>query len=389
VRAALACASVVIVAVTLLLGLWPYQPLSSSGFIAIGQTLRGERSFFPENQVRWLGSEPGLQFGEHGSIFSESEFQSSQGKAGCALEIWIEPARKDGQGTVLAFAKGKSETRFRIRQYFGLLMLFRHSSGAAAKEDVIGLDDVMQPGKRVLVTISSNGSEAALYLNGEPPRRTVSVPFGCADMEGLLVVGDSPTGYSTWAGIVSGLALYDGPVSAADAKTHLRAWQTGAANSEGDGPHVKALYLFREGRGNLARSAIPNAPSLRFPKTFKKLRPELLNPVWKEYGTAWDLATDAVVNVVGFVPLGLVVYLFLREGLGVNRSLGATVLAGFAVSLAIELGQYYLPLRSSGTTDLVTNSAGTVCGAMLATKGLTKLALGTLRQVLELIPGKK
>src|SRR5205807_10490547 len=65
-----------------------------------------------------------------------------------------------------------------------------------------------------------------------------------------------------------------------------------------------------------------------------------------------------------FVPLGFFLYGYLTSGSDVRRPLLKTLMAGFLVSLTIELGQYFMPMRNSGTTDLFTNSAGTVLGAL-------------------------
>src|SRR5262249_9470188 len=130
------------------------------------------------------------------------------------------------------------------------------------------------------------------------------------------VIGDSPDGYNPWMGIMRGLAIYDGPLSATEVHEHARMWQTGDGKAIEGGRSLRALYLFQEGHGDSAQSAIGGVPKLTIPKAFKKLHPVLLNPVWKEYGTARDFVFDAVENVVGFVPLGLVLCLYWGLGWG-------------------------------------------------------------------------
>ena len=77
---------------------------------------------------------------------------------------------------------------------------------------------------------------------------------------------------------------------------------------------------------------------------------------------------DAVVNVIGYVPLGLLfgVWGWLWGGprRGWRRPL-ALVLAVAAVSASLELLQFAIPVRHPSTTDLVLNTLGGGIGVLL------------------------
>lgn len=63
----------------------------------------------------------------------------------------------------------------------------------------------------------------------------------------------------------------------------------------------------------------------------------------------------------------------------IRRPLLVALLGGFLISLTVEVVQCFLPLRDSGTTDLITNTGGTLVGALLfrietLQKGVRRLA---------------
>jgi VanZ family protein len=89
---------------------------------------------------------------------------------------------------------------------------------------------------------------------------------------------------------------------------------------------------------------------------------------------------DLVANLLLYMPLGLCLMLALPIRWSRFIVLAWTVVAGTALSTAIELLQFYSPMRVSSLTDVVINAIGTLAGALAA---IIYLELGsTLR-----IPG--
>jgi VanZ family protein len=78
-------------------------------------------------------------------------------------------------------------------------------------------------------------------------------------------------------------------------------------------------------------------------------------------------AIDCIVNILGFVPYAYLhmAYLFSRKRIGRTAVALLIVLgSGTAISLFIELAQYYIPGRTSSLIDLTTNAVGTMIGIL-------------------------
>lgn len=78
------------------------------------------------------------------------------------------------------------------------------------------------------------------------------------------------------------------------------------------------------------------------------------------------ILTDLLLNLLVYMPLGLLLALRLRPVLGFGLALLAATLLGGLLSLAMEALQMSLPGRVSSILDLATNAAGTLLGALLA-----------------------
>lgn len=77
-------------------------------------------------------------------------------------------------------------------------------------------------------------------------------------------------------------------------------------------------------------------------------------------------AFDATLNLLSYLPVGLLLGLALRARLGVAASVLISLCLGIALSASMEYLQMYLPSRISSNMDLLSNSTGTLVGALLA-----------------------
>lgn len=80
------------------------------------------------------------------------------------------------------------------------------------------------------------------------------------------------------------------------------------------------------------------------------------HPVTTRQHLGWTTsAGDVAANVGGFVPLGLL----LRR-----RSVVLVALLALSMSLTMEFGQLFLPMREPSAADLISNTAGAVFGTL-------------------------
>jgi len=75
---------------------------------------------------------------------------------------------------------------------------------------------------------------------------------------------------------------------------------------------------------------------------------------------------DALTNWLAYLPLGMLLELTFMVRRDIWRSLLLAVLGGLSLSLSMEYAQMFLSSRASANIDVLTNTAGTLCGALLA-----------------------
>ena len=344
----LAIACLLVVVAILAAGLWPFTP-------------------FPKNEVSWAANERGLLFGDYGTILSSGPFTPTQTERGCALEMWLVPGLTDDSNTIIAFSTTENPQGFRVGQNRTTLYLARTFGLRSTSEEQtnwMAIHNVFQQGKPVFFSVTTDPGGTAVYIDGNQAKVDSRFGLSCAEFNGTMVVANSPVANNSWSGLMKGIAVYYAALSAQQVWEHYHLWLAGDASSLAT-QNADALYLFRE-RGNSIRNmGSGKQPDLIIPRSYTVLHPAFLLPFWKTFSFEGSYWLDIANNIVAFVPLGFFVSAFLSRTRLHSYSFWGTVFFGGAVSLTIEVLQYFIPMRDSGTLDLLTNTTGTTLGAWL------------------------
>ena len=320
------------------------------------------------NKVTWLKN--GLLFGHHSSIVSVGAFGDGDLKddSSDSLEIWLEPSRIDERKTILSFdGSAHPGEPFSLRQNKDGLRILRHNidEHGTARTAWIMVSGVFRENNPAFVTITLGKHDTSVYVDGVLAKVSPLLGVSRNNFTGRLVVADSPFTSSDWSGRILGLAMYHRELTAAEVAQHWQSWTRTATPTLAEGQAPVALYLFNEGKGSIVHNQLDSATDLMIPSHYFVLHPSFLLPPWREYKATWSYWQDFAVNVTGFIPLGFCFAVYFSSVQRINRPRATTIALGFVVSLTIEVLQAFLPTRSSGTTDLFTNTLGTAIGVTL------------------------
>ncbi|HLX86785.1 MAG TPA: VanZ family protein [Terriglobales bacterium] len=327
----------------------------------------------------------GVVFGTHGVIVSKSPLTASATSAGesCSLELFLAPGETARSYTILNFYVPENPGQFRIRQWTdGLLVTrnFRDSRGNDVRHKVkavkFDVDHAFQPGKLLLLTITSGAGGTTVYLDGRKAQVFPRFSILRTDLAGEIVIGTSAVDYQTWPGEIHGLAIYSKELLPEEALRHYETWTTtGAGSPDLDG--AVARYAFTEKAGREIHSSVASGPDLEIPSTFRIPHKALLRSPIREFEMTWRYLGDVLLNIAGFVPVGFLLCAFFALTRPRKNAILYAVLAGGILSFAIEVTQAYIPQRVSGVTDIITNTLGSALGAWLAQPNLVRAVLRT------------
>jgi hypothetical protein len=344
---ALAIALLGALAVIFVSGLWPFNP-------------------FPANHLSWLKEKNGLDFEENAILLSRAPLGLSDSDwSSISLELWLQPKSTPRDSTTFfSIYTSENPRQFRLMQYKNLLLVRRERKGA---EDIAIGEAVFANGP-VFVTIASGPKGTWIYSNGKPGREFPHAVLSGRDLCGQLVIGSSPFGAQTWRGEWRGLAIYGTELSPAEALDHYEKWMSDRQAELTTEFAPTTLFDFHERAGETIHDLAGKAPDLVIPRHYFVPHKPVLQTPWDEHRSsgarAADVAADVALNVAGFVPLGFLLSAFFWCATRSKRPVLTAILFGALASLTIELLQAYIPQRSSGVTDVLTNTFGTALGAI-------------------------
>jgi hypothetical protein len=325
-------------------GLWPFN-------------------FVPKNRIRWLPGGAGLRFEDYGQVYSSVPMFSPRGPDGAAeatIELVFTPSKSYNTASTVFALVNQDEVSFAIGQSLTDLFLQGSFTQVAGKPLVkLWIDDVCGPAKELFVTVTLDSRRVDVYLDDQLAR-SFPVSTRANNLSGKVLVGHSVNG-AQWSGSVARLAIFEGTLDAAEISRRYGQW-TKTRHLDREMNHRGATYEFAAPAGDFVRNVGETGPDLVVPKTFRLSKLKVLE--WPNHLDR-SVVVDAVVNIAGFVPFGLVTCLCLRSwtGRSISRCVLITILVGASASLVIELLQVFLPTRDSSLADLVTNILGTALGA--------------------------
>jgi VanZ family protein len=337
--------------ILLVAGLWPFNP-------------------FPENQVTWLRTDKALEFGGHAVALSSHSVPAvhSNGRAFCSLEIRLQPRFPylNNSGTLLVFYTPENPLQFRLMQYRDELLVRRdyRNDKNQVKTVEIELEHVFTGNEPVSFAVTSGPAGSVAYRNGVPVGTSTRMGLSCHDFSGQLVLGNSPVSDDPWQGKLYGLAIYDRELTPEEVWRDSAAGVAEEARQPDEKERVIARYGFAEGSGKIVHNTAGPAPDLYIPDVFRILHKKFLMSPSEESQDKLELR-DILINIVGFIPFGFLLFAYLSWHTWWNRAAFLTILTGAAMSLTIEVLQVFIPARSSGITDIITNTLGTFLGVLL------------------------
>jgi len=338
-------------------------------------------SFHPVNHVAWLSNENGLRFNGRGIVLSPKGFEFPEGQSltGISLELWLESSQDKYSTALLSFSSAENPDQFRLRQACGSLLILQEPFATSRHSAMTSfwVRGAFQAHKRRFIAITSGTQGTAVYLNGIRAENVPTFKITSKDFSGRLIVGASSTAYDTWRGKFFGLAIFGHELAATQVSEHYQAWLTGQPYVlKSDQP--AALYTFADRSGNTVHDEVIPGPDLVIPVSFSiQYKPFLKSP-WREFYPNQAYFRDVLVNVAGFIPLGFFFCMLFSSSEASRKAMVATITLGALFSLTIEILQGFIPMRDSGTTDILTNTLGTALGIMLYRGGALEVLLRQL-----------
>lgn len=337
---------------------------------------------FPRNGVTRLAGKSGLKFEKSGVVISDGPLTFPEnGIEAYSLELVLRPSRVSGSRTILGFYAPSRARQLLVRQYNDALLMTHDAriDRDPTRTIKFDVDHVFHAGRLVQVTLSSGSDGTVVYVDGRIAERIPSFKILREELSGQIVLGSSPNTAHTWNGELLGLAIYSQRLLPSDVLVHYKDWIDTGGKPDLEG--AVARYSFSERKGSTICNDVAPGPSLEIPKIFSIPHKDFLASPVREFNFSRNYASDVLVNIVGFIPLGAVICVFLRWTNGAWRAIVKTTIICIVMSLGIEILQFYIPSRASGLTDVITNSLGAFIGAShlqmeVVRRIITRLKLG-------------
>lgn len=332
-------------------------------------------NFVPRNQVTWLPDGHGVYFDRYGQVFSPPHSSSDSYSGPLSIEIWLRSTHPSFDYSEIACFGREPARGLAIAQSGPDIVVegsFKDLDGSYKLKRIF-LARAFADNRDHFVTITASSDLTQIYLDSNLERSLP--PLRLNDVFGGLLIGHSPELNDPWSGELLGLGIYHRALSAEEVGRHRDLWKAGKPDLIAS-QDAFGMYPVNEGRGAVIHNRAGAGPDLVIPTRFYRH-----GKIFLEHSLPLDRPqlVDMIVNIAGFIPFSFLLALWAGGMMRALRtqSVLIAVAIGALTSVLIEAFQVYLPTRDSSLIDVITNTIGSSCGAILsvwASASLTRAA---------------
>ena len=334
-----------------------------------------EKGYHFSNNVAWIGYEPGIRFGKYGVAYASVDNNLDRTKTSpvdsFSTEMAVKPEDLDpkGFGLILSLYGEKDSDQLIVGQWQSSIVVMNGDDYShKRKTKRISADIFSRAPKKLLLTVTTGVEGTKLYVNGKLVEAKsdlfLKIPEGDAIR---VIVGNSVHGTASWKGEMYGLALYGESLEPETIRHRFGVWSQGQIFTSAKDGRPFLSFAFNEREGTETIDSVTRVVRLKIPTGFHILKKRLLSPPWRDFDASKSFLMDFVINLLGFIPLGFVLYALFTEAGGIVRkeAILFSIAFCFLTSLFIEIAQAWMPSRSSQSLDLILNTVGSWVGTML------------------------
>ncbi len=326
------------------------------------------------NNIEWLSNKNALGF-HNPSIAYVDDFQAFGSKHHSkefTIHLIVTSANPNNQGfrPILMVHDGDDSNQLTIWHWGSSVIVMNGDDYDNTRKSArISAVNALTPGKVTFLTVTSSIHGTRLFINEKSVEEHSSLTLSLPDAgtKSRLVLGNSVYGKHGWEGEIYGLALYGKAFSLDEVRGNYNTWisQKDLSREVTDEPLL--LYTFQESRRNVVLDQSGHNQTLQMPLWPIVIQNSFLTVPWHNANLGVSFVTDAILNLIGFVLLGAVIYVWFRKShlLSEKYSFFISVAFCFFLSLFMETLQVWLPNRTSSLLDLALNTIGAYLGIIL------------------------
>ncbi len=301
-----------------------------------------QKRYDETNNITW-DAEGGVIFNNSSLIYSETGLPYDDGIEDFTIELKLKPrylSRPDFQ-IILLLTNGSKEDQLLLGVWDHSLMVMSGYDYSHARKEPKLYVPLSEEEVPLTLRVECGAQGTIVYIDDKRIRGNSQLQLSLPPItdESRMTLGNNMYGLSPWTGTLYSLDLTLGM----------------------DSPHLS--YDFTGPPSGILHGTKGMGPNLIIPRKRPNLNMAYLD--WPNLREAGKLVmfTDIFLNFVGFMPLGALLYLLIRNS--VKTRVTAAILLAFLFSLFLETAQVWLPGRDSSMLDLVLNTLGGAGGIYL------------------------